>query len=69
VPITTPANSPESNGLAEAFIGTFKRDVVYPAVAERVGRIEKARTVVPFFTRQSERFRFTISAAEPGASP
>jgi hypothetical protein len=26
VPITTPAASPESNGLAEAFIGTFKQD-------------------------------------------
>ncbi len=28
VPITTPAYSPEGNGLAEAFIGTFKRDYV-----------------------------------------
>jgi len=26
VPITTLAYSPESNGLAEAFVGTFKRD-------------------------------------------
>lgn len=28
VPIRTPAYSPESNGLAEAFPGTFKRDNV-----------------------------------------
>ena len=26
VPITTPAYSPEGNGLAESFVGTFKRD-------------------------------------------
>ena len=26
LPITTPAYSPESNGLAEAFVGTFSRD-------------------------------------------
>ena len=28
VPITTPAYSPQSNGLAEAFVGTVKRDYV-----------------------------------------
>ena len=28
VPITTPAYSPESSGLAEAFVHTFKRDYV-----------------------------------------
>ncbi len=27
-PITTPVASPESNGMAEAFVNTFKRDYV-----------------------------------------
>jgi hypothetical protein len=33
VPITTPAYSLESNGLAEAFVHTFKRD--YVSIYER----------------------------------
>jgi len=41
VPCHTPRRSPESNGLAEAFFGSFKRDYVYQAcleTLEEVGR-------------------------------
>ena len=34
VPCHTPRRSPESNGLAEAFFGSFKRDYVYQACLE-----------------------------------
>ena len=33
VPITTPAMSPQSNGMSEAFVNTIKRD--YVAMADR----------------------------------
>jgi putative transposase len=41
IPCHTPRRSPESNGLAEAFFGSFKRGYVYQAcldTLEEVGR-------------------------------
>ncbi len=32
----TPRRSPESNGLAEAFFGSFKRDYIYPGELENL---------------------------------
>ena len=34
IPCHTPRRSPESNGLAEAFFGSFKRDYVYQGSIE-----------------------------------
>ncbi len=36
IPCHTPRRSPQSNGLAEAFFGSFKRDYVYQACLETV---------------------------------
>jgi putative transposase len=53
--ITTPACSPESNGLAEAFVGTFKRDYLGDAelrdaetvLAQRGGWLDDYNTLAP----------------------
>ena len=39
VPCHTPRRSPESNGLAEAFFGSFKRDYVYQACLETLQEV------------------------------
>ncbi len=40
IPCHTPRRSPESNGLAEAFFGSFKRDYVYQACLETLAAVE-----------------------------
>lgn len=39
VPITTPVASPESNGMAEAFVNTLRRDYVEGADIASAGRV------------------------------
>lgn len=41
IPCHTPRRSPESNGLAEAFFGSFKRDYVYQACLETVDAVAR----------------------------
>ncbi len=41
VPCRTPCRSPESNGVAEAFFGTLKRDYVYQSCLETVADLER----------------------------
>ncbi len=41
IPCHTPRRSPESNGLAEAFFGSFKRDDVYQACLETLEEVEQ----------------------------
>ena len=40
IPCYTPGRRPESNVLAEAFFGSFKRDYVYQARLETLGEVE-----------------------------
>ena len=39
IPCHTPRRSPQSNGLAEAFFGSFKRDYVYQACLETLAAV------------------------------
>lgn len=41
IPCHTPRRSPESNGLAEAFFGSFKRDYLYQASVETLEAVER----------------------------
>jgi len=41
IPCHTPRRSPESNGLAEAFFGSVKRDYVYQAYLETFETVER----------------------------
>src|SRR5262249_53425920 len=82
VPITTPAYSPESNGLAEAFIGTFKRDYLGDAdlrdaesvLAQVAGWIDDYNTQAPHSAlgmRSSREYRvltLTTTSEVPVAS-
>jgi hypothetical protein len=66
-PCFTPVESPESNGMAEAFVKTFKRDYV------RVNPIPDAATALPELPYRTARpdyglVRDGVSSAEPGRS-
>jgi transposase InsO family protein len=79
VPITTPAYSPESNGLAEAFVGTFKRDYLGDAelrdaetvLAQLGGWFDDYNTLAPHSAlgmRSPLEYRALASGAPPHLS-
>ena len=41
IPCHTPCRSPQSNGLVEAFFGSFKRDDVYQACLETLEEVRR----------------------------
>ena len=41
IPCHTPRRSPQSNGLAEAFFGSFKRDYVYQACLDTLKEVQR----------------------------
>ena len=80
VPITTPAYSPESNGLAEAFVGTFKRDYLGDAelrdaetvLAQLGGWFDDYNTLAPHSSlgmRSPREYRALTVGIAFGASP
>ena len=75
VPITTPAYSPESNGLAEAFVaarGTFKRDYVNGAElrdAETVLAQTRALKLGPLGFRGDDSSVEAMANTSPSTAP
>ncbi len=77
MPITRLAYSPQSNGLAEAFVGTFKRDYVSGAdlrdaetvLAQLGSWIEDYDTRAPHSAlrmRSPAEYRTTLNLSSPG---
>jgi putative transposase len=54
VPAVSPWRSPESNGLAEAFFGSFKRDYVYQACLETLEDVaQQMRAWIELYNHQA----------------
>jgi transposase InsO family protein len=75
-PCFTPVESPESNGMAEAFVKTFKRDYVrvspIPHAAAALAQIdlwmEDYNTVHPHLGYRSPR-EYILACSQPAACP